>query len=54
MRKNLKNVEKQIAKLEKGFYPVHDPNIIIPELLSDEVDPIGWTKNRPFLDGLAG
>src|ERR1700735_4926867 len=35
MRKNLKNVEKQIAKLEKGFYPVHDPNIIIPELLSD-------------------
>ena len=19
-----------------------------------EVDPIGWTKNRPFLDGVAG
>ncbi len=21
---------------------------------SDEVDPIGWTKKRPFLDGVAG
>jgi predicted 3-demethylubiquinone-9 3-methyltransferase (glyoxalase superfamily) len=20
----------------------------------DEVDPIGWTKSRPFLDGAAG
>ena len=35
MRQSLKNMEKQIAKLEKGFHPVHDPNIIVPERLSD-------------------
>src|ERR1700733_6675989 len=35
MRQNLKNIEKQLAKLEKGFHPVHDPRIIISELLND-------------------
>src|ERR1700683_281838 len=35
MSQNLKNIEKQLAKLEKGFHPVHDPKIIIPEPLSD-------------------
>jgi outer membrane protein assembly factor BamB len=24
------------------------------QLRTDEVDPIGWTKKRPFLDGIAG
>jgi hypothetical protein len=35
MKQSLKNMEKQIAKLEKGFHPVHDPKIIVPEPLSD-------------------
>jgi hypothetical protein len=35
----------------RGKPEAQDPAITIPLL---EVDPIGWTKNRPFLDGAAG
>jgi hypothetical protein len=33
------------------YYPVWNE---VPRWEAGEVDPIGWTKNRPFLDGAAG